>query len=49
MQRFCKLWSNYGWITIETSSDLEFLSNKFCPHLGKESLLEFWIEGKDNW
>jgi hypothetical protein len=49
MQRFCKLWSNYGWITIEMNSDLEFLCNKFCPHLGKESLLEFWIEGEKDW
>jgi len=49
MQRFCNLWKHYGWITMETSSDLKKLCEKYCPHIGKESLLEFWIEGEKDW
>lgn len=48
-QRFCNLSRYYGWITMETSNDLEYLAEKFCYHIDKESLLEFWIEGEEDW
>ena len=44
-QRFCYLSRNYGWITMETSEDLAYLMEKYCFHIDKESLLDFWIEG----
>jgi len=43
-QRFCHLSHYYGWITLETSPHLGDLAQKFCYHIDKESLLEFWIE-----
>ena len=50
MQRFCNLSRYYGWITMETSNDLKYLAEKYCYHIDKESLLEFWIEGEeDDW
>lgn len=49
MQRFCNLSNYYGWITMETNTDLKALCEKFCPHIGKESLFEFWIEGEEDW
>lgn len=49
MQRFCHLSRYYGWITMETSNDLSYLSKKYCFHIDKESLLDFWIEGEDDW
>lgn len=45
-QRFCFLSSHYGWITMESSSDLKYLAEKYCYHIDKESLLEFWIDKK---
>jgi len=48
-QRFCHLSNYYGWITMETSSDLKYLAQKYCYHIDKESLLEFWIEGEEDW
>lgn len=48
-QRFCNLSNYYGWITLETSDDLVYLAEKFCIHIDKESLLEFWIEGEEDW
>ena len=48
-QRFCNLSNYYGWITLETSDDLNYLAEKFCFHIDKESLLEFWIEGEEDW
>ena len=48
-QRFCYLGRYYGWITMESNEDLEYLSEKYCYHIDKESLLEFWIEGEEDW
>ncbi len=48
MQRFCHLSRYYGWITMETSNDLKYLAEKYCYHIDKESLLDFWIEGEEN-
>ncbi len=45
-QRFCYLSPYYGWITLETSNALQYLAEKYCHHIDKESLLEFWIEGE---
>lgn len=49
MQRFCSLSSYYGWFTMESSFDLGKLCEKFFPHIEKDSLLEFWIEGERDW
>ncbi|HXG83295.1 MAG TPA: hypothetical protein VNI84_04625 [Pyrinomonadaceae bacterium] len=46
-QRFCFISKYYGWIAMETSEDLKYLAEKYCPHADKESLLEFWIEGEE--
>ncbi|MBB6005429.1 hypothetical protein [Arcicella rosea] len=48
-QRFCSLSRYYGWITMETSESLDYLADKYCFHIDKESLLEFWIEGEEDW
>lgn len=48
-QRFCHLSRYYGWIILETSPHLGDLAQKFCYHIDKESLLEFWIEGEEDW
>jgi hypothetical protein len=48
-QRFCHISRHYGWITMESNEDLEYLAEKYCYHVDKESLLEFWIEGEDDW
>ena len=44
-QRFCCLSRDYGWITMERSKDLQYLAEKYCYHVGKDSLLNFWKEG----
>ena len=48
-QRFCSISRYYGWITMETNEDLHYLADKYCFHIDKESLLEFWIEGEEDW
>ncbi|WP_163274195.1 hypothetical protein [Dysgonomonas sp. 511] len=48
-QRFCCLSRYYGWITMETNENLEYLAEKYCFHIDKESLLQFWIEGEEDW
>ena len=48
-QRFCPLSRYYGWITMETSEDLYALAEKYCYHIDKESLVDFWIEGEEDW
>ncbi len=48
-RRFCNLSSYYGWITLETNADLNYLANKYCFHIDKGSLLQFWIEGEKDW
>ncbi len=48
-QRFCYISRYYGWITLETSDDLQYLAEKYCCHIDKESLLQFWIEGEEDW
>jgi len=48
-QRFCQLSKYYSWITLETSEDLAALAQKYCYHIDKESLLDFWIEGEEDW
>ncbi len=45
VQRFCFLSSHYGWLTMETNKNLQYLAEKYCPHINKLSLLDFWIEG----
>lgn len=49
VQRFCHLSDYFGWITMETNENLEYLAKKFCFHIDKESLLQFWIEGEEDW
>jgi len=49
IQRFCNLSSHHGWITMQTSLDLIGLCEKYFYHIGKESLLDFWIEGEKDW
>jgi hypothetical protein len=46
-QRFCFISKHWGWITMETSDDLKYLAEKYCYHINKESLLEFWKEGEE--
>ena len=41
VKRFCYLGSVYDWITIESSSDLRYLAEKYCYHIDKESLYDF--------
>lgn len=48
-QRFCHLSDYFGWITMETNENLEYLAEKFCFHIDKESMLQFWIEGEEDW
>jgi hypothetical protein len=48
-QRFCCLLGHYGWITMESNEDLQYLSEKYCYHIDKESLLGFWIEGESDY
>ena len=48
VQRICHYPGLDGWITMETSADLAALVAKFAPHIGQESLLEFWIEGEED-
>ena len=48
-QRFCHLSDYFGWITMETNDNLEYLAKKYCFHIDKESLLQFWIEGEKDW
>lgn len=47
-QRFCHLSRYYGWITMESNDNLEYLAEKYCYHINKESLLKFWIEGEED-
>lgn len=37
----------YPAIEIERSTGLEILAEKYCFHVGRESLLQFWIPGED--
>ncbi len=48
-QRFCCLTSHYGWITMESDENLEYLAEKYCYHIDKKSLINFWIEGEDDY
>ena len=48
VQRVCKYPGLEGWIPLETGPDLAALVTKFAPHIGQESLLEFWIEGEED-
>jgi len=49
VRRFCPLSRYFGWIPLETNSDLKVLAEKFCPLIKTEQLLKFWIEGEDDW
>ena len=49
LHRFCQLSQYYGWIPLETHPDLKYLAEKYCPHIQKESLLRFWIEGEEDY
>ena len=44
-QRFCCLSRDYGWITMERNKDLRYLAEKYCYHIGKDSLFNFWKDG----
>ncbi len=46
IQRFCVLSRYYGWIVMETHEDLKYLCEKYCFHIDKKSLLNFWIDGE---
>ncbi|RTQ46758.1 hypothetical protein EJV47_20500 [Hymenobacter gummosus] len=46
VQRECHHPGFPEWIPLETSPDLAVLAAKYTPHIGQESLLDFWIEGK---
>ena len=46
IQRFCVLSHYYGWIIMETHEDLKYLCEKYCFHIDKQSLLNFWIDGE---
>ena len=41
-QRFCCLSRAYGWITIDRNKDLRYLAEKYCYHIDKDSLFDFW-------
>lgn len=49
VHRFCHLSRHYGWIPLETSADLYALASKFTYHIGRESLLQFWVEGEEDY
>lgn len=49
VRRFCSLSDNYGWITLETGNNLTTLCDKYFHHITKESLLNFWIEGEEDY
>lgn len=49
VQRICYLSDYFGWITMETNENLEYLAEKYCFHIDKESLMQFWIEGEEDW
>ncbi len=49
VRRFCHISRYYGWIPLETSSDLKTLAEKFCPLINTDELLKFWIEGEEDW
>ncbi|MCG1027276.1 hypothetical protein J5S49_03080 [Virgibacillus halodenitrificans] len=42
MERFCFLGDIDDWIDLEDSTDLEALLAKYAPHIGQETLFEFW-------
>ncbi|MBT2558222.1 hypothetical protein J7E24_10535 [Hymenobacter sp. ISL-91] len=46
VQRICQYPGLEGWIALETSPDLAALVTRFAPHIGQESLVDFWIEGE---
>ncbi len=37
----------YDAVPIDEGTDLKELAKKYCYHVGRESLLEFWIPGED--
>ena len=37
----------YPYVEIERSTGLEILAEKYCYHVGRESLLQFWIPDED--
>lgn len=47
--RTCAMPGYPEWIIMETHEDLKYLAEKYCPHIDKESLLKFWIEGEKDW
>lgn len=34
-------------VVIDEGDDLELLVKKYCPHVGRESMLRFWTPGED--
>jgi hypothetical protein len=48
VQRYCYLGSIDDWITIGSSRDLKSLAEKYCYHIDKDSLYEFWFEGQED-
>lgn len=37
----------YDAVAIDEGTDLKVLAEKYCYHIGRESLLNFWIPGED--
>ena len=37
-----------AWIPLETNPDLNYLASKYTPHIYQESMLQFWIEGEED-
>lgn len=37
----------FPYVEIERSTGLEILAEKYCFHVGRASLLDFWIPGED--
>lgn len=37
----------YPYVEIERSTGLEVLAEKYCFHVGRASLIDFWIPGED--
>ncbi|MEM8527933.1 MAG: hypothetical protein AAGG68_25050 [Bacteroidota bacterium] len=37
----------YDSVAIDEGADLKALAEKYCFHVGRESLLQFWIPGED--
>jgi hypothetical protein len=41
-ERFCYRSSVDDWITMESDKDLKYLAEKYCFHVGKDSLYDIY-------